>query len=97
MGVCQEIELTGTSSQSWERAAAVAIKRAIESFADHCIIRRVDPSGYAAPHFTTEVIKFDVTLKENGEIDRYRTTVRVSFGRDVHSSPNLESPSIRRW
>jgi len=77
MSVCQEIQLTGVSSQSWERAAAAAIKRALESFADRCIIRRVDQSGYPAPSFTTEVVKLDVTLKDNGEIDRFRTTVKV--------------------
>src|SRR5690242_94434 len=59
MSVCQEIQLTGVSSQSWERAAAVAIKRALESFADHCILRRVNESGIPAPRFTTEVVKLD--------------------------------------
>lgn len=92
MSVCQEIQLTGTRSQSWERAAAVAIRRAIDSFADRCIVRHVDPSGYPSPSFVTEVVKFDVTLKENGEIDRYRTTVKVSFVQAVHSSPNLAAP-----
>jgi flavin-binding protein dodecin len=96
MSVCQEIQLTGTSSQSWERAAAIAIRRAIESFADTCIIRRVDQSGYPAPTFKTEVVKLDVTLRENGEIDRYRTTVKVSFVQAVHSSPNLSAVSFRR-
>jgi flavin-binding protein dodecin len=91
MSVCQEIELTGTSSQSWERAAAIAIKRAIESFADHCLIRRMDRSGVLAPpRFTTEVVRLDVTLKDNGDIDRYRTTVRVSFVRAVQTSPGFE-------
>jgi flavin-binding protein dodecin len=96
MSVCQEIQLTGVSSQSWERAAAVAIKRALESFADHCIMRRVNEAGIPAPRFTTEVVKLDVTLREDGEIDRYRTTVKVSFLQVVHSSPNLQAPSIRR-
>ncbi len=96
MSVCQEIQLTGVSSQSWERAAAVAIKRALESFGDHCIMRRVNESGIPAPRFTTEVVKFDITLKDNGEIDRYRTTVKVSFLQVVHSSPNLEAASLRR-
>jgi flavin-binding protein dodecin len=92
MSVCQEIQLTGTSSQSWERAAAVAIRRAIESFADRCIVRHVNQSGYASPNFVTEVVKFDVTLKDNGEIDRYLTTVKVSFVQPVHSSSNLTAP-----
>jgi flavin-binding protein dodecin len=95
MSVCQEIQLTGTSSQSWERAAAIAIKRAIESFADHCIVRRVNESGYPAPKFTTEVVKLEVTLKENGEIDRYRTTVKVSFLPVADSIPQLEAPPRR--
>jgi flavin-binding protein dodecin len=95
MGVCQEIQLTGMSSQSWERAAAVAIKRAIDSFADHCLIRRVDESGYPMPNFITEVVKLDITLKDNGDIDRYRTTVKVSFVQAVRSSPRMIVP-LRR-
>ena len=95
MSVCQEIQLTGTSSQSWERAAAVAIKRAVESFADHCLVRRVNESGYPTPSFTTEVVKLDVTLKENGQIDRFRATMKVSFLPAVDSSPRLEA-DVRR-
>ena len=97
MSLCQEIQLTGMSSQSWERAAAVAIKRAIESFADHCIARRVDESGYPAPNFVTEVVKLDVVLKANGEIDRFRTTVKVSFvpAVAVESTPRIRT-SVHR-
>jgi flavin-binding protein dodecin len=87
MSICQEIQLTGVSSRSWERAAAAAIRRAIASFADRCIVRRIDESGYATPTFTTQVVKFDVTLKGNGEIERYRTTVKVSFLSALRSSP----------
>jgi len=95
MSVCQEILLMGVSSQSWERAAAAAIKRALESFADQCIVRRVNESGYPMPSFTTEVVKLDVTLKENGEIDHYRTTVKVSFVPAVDSSPRLKTSADR--
>ena len=95
MSVCQEIQLMGVSSQSWERAAAAAVKQAIESFADHCLVRRVNDSGYPAPNFTIEVVKLDITLKENGAIDRYRTTVKVSFLAAVESTPRLEVPIAR--
>lgn len=89
MSLCQEIQVMGGSSKSWERAAAAAIKQALESFADRCIVRRVGESGYPTPSFTTEVVKLDVTLKENGEIDRYRATMKVSFVPAVESSPRL--------
>ena len=96
MSVCQEIQMVGVSSQSWERAAAAAIKEAIGSFADHCLVRRVNESGYpAAPRFTTEIVKFDITLKENGDIDRYRTTVKVSFLPAVESTPRLQTQIAR--
>jgi hypothetical protein len=49
----------------------------------------VGESGYPTPSFTTEVVKLDVTLKENGEIDRYRVTMKVSFVPAVDSSPRL--------
>lgn len=89
MSLCQEIQVMGTSSQSWERAAVAAIKQALESFADRCIVRRVGESGYPTPTFTTEVVKLDITLKQNGEIDRYRATVKVSFVPAVESSPRV--------
>jgi flavin-binding protein dodecin len=95
MSLCQEIQLMGVSSQSWERAAAAAIKQALESFADRCLVRRVGESGYPTPSFTTEVVKLDITLKENGEIDRYRATVKVAFVPTAESSPRLPATVLR--
>ena len=93
MSMCQELQMVGVSSQSWERAAAAAIKQAIESFNDHCIMRRVNESGFPAPMFTTEIVKFDVMLNDKGEIERYRTTVKVSFlPAAAESSARLRAP-----
>ena len=94
MSVCQEIQLMGVSSQSWERAAAAAVREAVASFADHCIIRRVSAEGVASPTFTTEVVKLDITLKSSGEIDRYRALVKVSFVSmaDSSSLPAVQQP-----
>ena len=88
MGVCTEIEVVGKSSQSFERAAAAAVKGAIESFADRCLVRRADSKG-AAPSFTAEVVKFEMSVNDAGRIDHYRATVRVSFVSTVESSSYL--------
>ena len=61
--VYKVIELVGTSTQSWEKAAAAAIERASKTVRD----LRVD-----------EVKKLDVALK-NGKIEAYRAKVSVSF------------------
>jgi flavin-binding protein dodecin len=58
------IELVGTSSESWEKAAAVAIAEAKKSLRD---LRVAD------------VIDLDITLDEAGEIIAYRTKIKVSF------------------
>ena len=58
------IELVGTSSESWEKAAAVAIAEAKKSLRD---LRVAD------------VTDLDITLDEAGEIIAYRTKVKVSF------------------
>jgi flavin-binding protein dodecin len=94
MSLCQEIEVMGVSSQSWERAAAAAVKQALRSFADACIVRHVNEEGYAHPNFTTEVVKFDIVLKEDGQIESYRTTLKVSFVRAVESSSRIRASMI---
>lgn len=58
------IELVGTSSESWEKAAVVAITEARKSLRD---LRVAD------------VIDLDITLDEAGEIIAYRTKLKVSF------------------
>ena len=57
------IELVGTSSESWEKAAEAAIKKASKSLRDLRI---------------AEVSQLDMNIKD-GKIESYRTKVKVSF------------------
>jgi flavin-binding protein dodecin len=61
--VYKVIELVGTSTESWEKAAAAAVERAAESLRDLRI---------------AEVVELDMQL-EDGEIQFYRAKVKVSF------------------
>jgi len=61
--VYKVIELVGTSSESWEKATAVAVKRASESLRDLRI---------------AEVSELDVQI-EDGKIKAYRAKIKVSF------------------
>ncbi len=61
--VYKVIELVGTSSESWEKAAAAAIERAGQSLRDMRI---------------AEVAELDVQIKD-GRIETYRTKIKVSF------------------
>ena len=61
--VYKVIELVGTSTESWEKAAKVAIDRASESLRDLRI---------------AEVTEQDIQLK-NGKFEAYRTKLKVSF------------------
>jgi flavin-binding protein dodecin len=61
--VYKVIELVGTSSESWEKATQVAIKRASESLRDLRI---------------AEVSELDVQIKD-GKIKAYRAKIKVSF------------------
>lgn len=57
------IELVGTSSDSWEKAAAAAVNRAGESLRDLRI---------------AEVAELDMVL-EDGKVTAYRARVKLSF------------------
>jgi len=57
------ITLIGTSTESWEKAAAAAVERASESLRDLRV---------------AEVEELDMSL-ENGKVVAYRAKVRVSF------------------
>jgi flavin-binding protein dodecin len=57
------IELVGTSTDSWEQAAASAIATASQSLRDLRL---------------AEVSELDVTI-ENGRVSAYRAKVKVSF------------------
>jgi hypothetical protein len=57
------IELVGTSTQSWEKAATAAVERASETLRDLRV---------------AEVSELDMQLKD-GKVESYRAKVRVSF------------------
>jgi flavin-binding protein dodecin len=57
------IELVGTSSDSWEKAAKAAVDRAAKTLRDLRI---------------AEVAQLDMQL-ENGKVKAYRAKVKVSF------------------
>ena len=61
--VYKVIELVGTSTDSWEKAAAAAVERAAKSLRDLRI---------------AEIIELDMQL-ENGSVRSYRAKVKVSF------------------
>ena len=61
--VYKVIELVGTSSESWEKAAAAAVNRAGESLRELRI---------------AEVVELDMQIKD-GKVEAYRAKVKVSF------------------
>lgn len=61
--VYKVIELVGTSTESWEKAAATAVERAAQSLRDLRI---------------AEVVEMDMQI-ENGKVLAYRAKVKVSF------------------
>jgi len=63
MSVYKFIELVGTSTESWEKAAATAVETASKS------LRGIR---------VAEVIEMDMTV-EDGKITKYRTKIKISF------------------
>jgi hypothetical protein len=61
--VYKVIELVGTSTESWEKAAAAAIKRASKTLRDLRV---------------AEVSLLDMHLN-NGKVESYRAKLKVSF------------------
>ena len=61
--VYKVIELIGTSTESWERAASAAIERAAETLRDLRI---------------AEVVEQDVVI-DDGKVESYRVKMKVSF------------------
>jgi len=57
------IELVGTSTESWERAASAAVERASETLRDLRI---------------AEIAELDLVM-DNGAVSAYRARVKVSF------------------
>lgn len=62
------IELVGTSSESWEKAAANAVSKASETLRELRI---------------AEVSSMDLTIKD-GKVESYRTKLKVSFKFEGH-------------
>ena len=61
--VYKVIELVGTSTESWDKAAAAAIEQAAKTLRDLRV---------------AEVVEQDITI-EGGKIQAYRTKIKVSF------------------
>jgi flavin-binding protein dodecin len=65
------VELIGTSTQSWEKAAAAAVKTASQSLRDLRV---------------AEVVELDMALDE-GKVTAYRAKVKVSFKYESAGAP----------
>lgn len=61
--VYKVIELVGTSTDSWEKAAAAAVELAAQSLRDLRV---------------AEVVELDMTI-EDGRVMQYRAKLKVSF------------------
>ncbi|MCX8101042.1 MAG: dodecin family protein [Geminicoccaceae bacterium] len=61
--VYKVIEIVGTSSESWEKAATVAVERAAQSLRDLRI---------------AEVVEQDLVI-EDGKVRAFRTKLKLSF------------------
>ena len=61
--VYKVIELVGTSTESWEKAAAAAVKRAAKTLRGLRV---------------AEISQLDMQLKD-GKVESYRAKVKVSF------------------
>ena len=61
--VYKVVEIIGSSSESWDRAAAVAVERASQNLRDLRI---------------AEVVEQDLQI-ENGKVKAYRVKLNVSF------------------
>lgn len=57
------VELVGTSTDSWERAAEAAVRRASETLRDLRV---------------AEVVKLDLTVQD-GQVASYRARLKLSF------------------
>ena len=67
--VYKVIELIGTSTESWEKAAQAAIERAGESLRDLRV---------------AEVVEQDLVISD-GKVEAYRTKISVSFKYEASS------------
>ena len=68
--VYKVIELIGTSTESWEKAAVAALKRAGKTVRDLRV---------------AEVVEQDLVM-DNGKVEAFRTKLKVSFKYDPSGS-----------
>ncbi|MDQ3610246.1 MAG: dodecin family protein [Actinomycetota bacterium] len=61
------VELVGTSTESWERAAEAAVQRA---------------SGTLRDLRVAEVVKLDLTVQD-GQVNSYRARLKLSFKHEL--------------
>ena len=61
--VYKVVELIGTSTDSWEKAAAAAVERASQSLRDLRV---------------AEIVQLDLVIEE-GKVSAYRAKLKVSF------------------
>ena len=73
-------ELIGTSSQSWEAAARIAVETAAKTLRDLRV---------------AEVMEQDMTL-ENGKVTSYRVKLNVSFKYVPEASPTRKAATRKR-
>ena len=71
--VYKVIELVGASTESWEKAAAAAVKRAAKTLRDLRV---------------AEISQLDLQLK-NGKIESYRAKVKLSFKYEGESEMDM--------
>ena len=62
--VYKVIELVGTSTESWEKAAAAAVSRAGKTLRNLRV---------------AEVSQLDLALNDKGNVEAYRVKVKISF------------------
>jgi flavin-binding protein dodecin len=74
------VELIGTSTESWEKAAAAAVRTASQSLRDLRV---------------AEVVELDMQL-EDGKVSAYRAKVKVSFKYETASKPSAKKAASRR-
>ncbi len=77
MSVYRVTEVIGTSPIGWEDAAKVAIATAATTLRDLRV---------------AEVVEQDVTISESGEVESFRTKLRLSFKYETpHGAPEWEA------
>jgi dodecin len=68
-------EVVGTSTESWERAAGLAVETAAKSLRDLRV---------------AEIVQLDMVL-ENGQVRAYRARVKISFKYEARSEPSAQA------